>query len=51
MKISELVALLEQRREEYGDLDVKYYGCGIYVPIECLELVDEQHPELGIKVY
>lgn len=28
MKISELIALLEQRKEEYGDVDVKTYSCG-----------------------
>lgn len=51
MKISELQELLEKAKEEYGDLDVKY--CGYYgvKSIECVELVDEQQPQLGIEIY
>lgn len=37
MKISELIALLDQRKEEYGDVDVKIYGCDGYYFVDDVE--------------
>ena len=39
MKISELMALLEQRKEEYGDVEVVRYGYN-YKSVQCVELVE-----------
>lgn len=51
MKISELIALLEQRKEEYGDVDVRVHQAA---PVDDWELVTHisqlQHYE-GISPY
>lgn len=52
MKISELIALLEQRKEEYGDVDVRTYdGCGDYYPVDCVELINVNDVEYGVQIY
>ena len=42
MKISELIALLEQRKEEYGDVEVVGYGY-FYKSVQGVELVDHSN--------
>lgn len=41
MRISELIALLEQRKRELGDLEVLAYEGGAYEPVKYVELI---HP-------
>ena len=39
MKISELIAMLEQRKEEYGDVEVVTYGY-VYNKVQYVEVVE-----------
>ena len=52
MKISELIALLEQRKEEYGDVAVKTYYGGGYHAVEYVGMTDsEEYSEAENEVY
>ena len=42
MKISELQELLENAKEEYGDVEVVRYGY-FYKSVQCVELVDHSN--------
>ena len=42
MKISELIALLEQRKEEYGDVEVVTYGY-VYNKVQYVGLVEHNN--------
>lgn len=50
MKISELIALLEQRKEEYGDVDVRVYNCGDYLPVDCVDIISVNDVEYGVEI-
>lgn len=53
MKISELIALLEQRKEEYGDVYVKIYENRNmeFVPVSRVEPVSLEHQDFGLEIY
>lgn len=51
MKISELIALLEQRKEELGDLEVLTYEGGAYEPVKYVELIHQDNKGVGLEIY
>lgn len=53
MKISELIALLEQRKEEYGDVLIKIYENRNtdFVPVSRVEPVSLEHQDFGLEIY
>ena len=51
MKISKLIALLEQRKEEYGDVEVRVHNCGDYVPADCVDIINVNDVEYGVEIY
>lgn len=51
MKISELIALLEQRKEEYGDVEVLTYESGAYEPVKYVELIHPSDKSVGLEIY
>lgn len=50
MKISELQELLEKAKEEYGDVEVKIYDCGVYIPASTVTPIDPVWKDSGIEI-
>lgn len=51
MKISELQGLLEKAKEEYGDVEVKIYGCAEYISASTVTPIDPAWKDFGIEIY
>lgn len=50
MRISELQELLEKAKEEFGDVEVKTYGCGEYIPASTVTPIDPAWKDSGIEI-